>query len=83
MSEFIMNHSLPHDTTVQEGQKTVKYNLFAISNHFGGLGGGHYTAYCRKEGGRWYEFDDSSAREVSVDRLVSSSSYVLFYSRNE
>jgi len=23
------------------------YDLYAISNHYGGLGGGHYTAYCK------------------------------------
>lgn len=23
------------------------YELYAISNHYGGLGGGHYTAYCK------------------------------------
>ena len=23
------------------------YDLFAVSNHFGGLGGGHYTAYAQ------------------------------------
>lgn len=23
------------------------YDLIAVSNHFGGLGGGHYTAYAR------------------------------------
>lgn len=81
MSEYILNHSLPNED--QPGKGPVKYSLFAISNHFGGLGGGHYTAYARKEGSRWYEFDDGSAREASEDRLVSSSSYVLFYRRNE
>jgi len=23
------------------------YDLYAVSNHFGGLGGGHYTAYAK------------------------------------
>lgn len=23
------------------------YDLFAVSNHYGSLGGGHYTAYAR------------------------------------
>lgn len=34
------------------------YELYAISNHYGGLGGGHYTAFA-KNNGQWYEFDDS------------------------
>lgn len=27
--------------------KRVIYDLYAVSNHFGGLGGGHYTAYAK------------------------------------
>jgi len=26
------------------------YELYAISNHYGGLGGGHYTAYAKNNG---------------------------------
>ena len=26
------------------------YDLYAVSNHFGGLGGGHYTAFVRLPG---------------------------------
>lgn len=29
------------------------YELYAVSNHYGGLGGGHYTAYA-KNGGKWH-----------------------------
>jgi ubiquitin carboxyl-terminal hydrolase 4/11/15 len=32
----------------------------AVDNHFGGLGGGHYTATCKNfEDGKWYNYDDS------------------------
>jgi ubiquitin carboxyl-terminal hydrolase 4/11/15 len=57
------------------------YDLYAVSNHFGGLGGGHYTAYAKNsENGRWYNFDDSSVREVgNVGSVVSPAAYVLFY----
>jgi len=27
--------------------KDYKYDLFAVSNHYGSLGGGHYTAYAK------------------------------------
>ncbi|CAG8507206.1 27736_t:CDS:2 [Gigaspora margarita] len=38
------------------------YDLYAISNHYGGLNGGHYTA-CVRNGYRneWHNFDDSRA----------------------
>lgn len=29
------------------------YELYAVSNHYGGLGGGHYTAYA-KNNGKWF-----------------------------
>ena len=58
------------------------YDLFAVSNHMGGLGGGHYTAYVRNRvAGGWYLHDDSRVSEVSEDEIVSSSAYVLFYRR--
>lgn len=42
------------------------YDLFAISNHFGSTGGGHYTAFCMNPiSGEWYDFDDSSVTKLS------------------
>ena len=43
------------------------YTLCAVVNHFGGAGGGHYTAHARCESnGKWYEFDDSHVTEVRI-----------------
>lgn len=59
------------------------YDLYAVDNHFGGLGGGHYTAFAKSPAdGKWYEFDDSSVRPVANPETVkSSSAYLLFYRR--
>ena len=38
------------------------YDLYAVSNHFGGMGGGHYNAYCKMPDGKWWCFDDSHVR---------------------
>lgn len=59
------------------------YDLFAVSEHSGGLGGGHYTATARNWlNGRWYDFNDSWVREARSGRdAVSPSAYVLFYRR--
>jgi ubiquitin carboxyl-terminal hydrolase 4/11/15 len=58
------------------------YDLYAVSNHYGGLGGGHYTAYCQMpDDGKWYTFDDSSVTEVNNSSVKSSAAYVLFYRR--
>ena len=58
-----------------------KYDLFAVSQHFGGTGGGHYTAVCKNFDGRWYSYNDSSCSSSSPGNVVTSAAYVLFYRR--
>jgi len=67
---------------VNPADANAVYDLYAISNHMGSMGGGHYTAYCRNlVDGKWYLHDDSSIRETSVQHIKSPSAYVLFYVR--
>lgn len=63
-----------------------KYRLYAVSEHMGGMGGGHYIAHARvttstKDGGEWYCFDDSSCSPASKEAAHSPLAYVLFYQR--
>lgn len=68
--------------TLGEQEVPPVYDLFAVSNHMGGMGGGHYTAYAKNFiTGRWYNFDDSSASPVDPARVISPNAYVLFYRR--
>jgi len=61
---------------------TSVYDLFAVSNHMGGLGGGHYTAFAKnKYKDQWYFFNDSSVGKASVSSIQTSAAYVLFYRR--
>ena len=60
-----------------------KYDLFAVSQHFGGMGGGHYTAVCKNIDGEWYEYDDNWCRKASKEEICSSAAYVLFYRRKD
>eukprot|EP00980_Cylindrotheca_fusiformis_P022862 scaffold9857_cov127-Cylindrotheca_fusiformis.AAC.8 len=66
----------------------AEYDLFAVINHYGRLGFGHYTACARN----WDEneisknfslFDDSSVHDVGDDPsvVVTPAAYVLFYRR--
>eukprot|EP00891_Asterochloris_glomerata_P002915 jgi/Astpho2/2915/e_gw1.00050.93.1_t len=58
------------------------YDLYAVSNHFGGLGGGHYNAFAKQPGSdQWYCFDDSSVRQISEEQVCKASAYVFFYRR--
>jgi len=43
-----------------EGSDPLVYDLFAVDEHMGGLGGGHYRAYAKSfEDNQWYHFDDT------------------------
>jgi len=73
MSDFIRG-------PMKEGQ----YDLIAVANHYGGLGGGHYTAYAKnRETTNWHYFDDSNVSQASEENVVSKAAYVLFYLRKD
>ncbi|XP_039760021.1 ubiquitin carboxyl-terminal hydrolase 8 [Pararge aegeria] len=57
------------------------YNLYAVSNHYGSMEGGHYTAYCKSSVyGKWYKYDDHLVTEIPTSEVRSSAAYILFYS---
>ena len=57
----------------------AKYDLFAVSQHYGSMSGGHYTAVCRNENS-WFKFDDESVYKET--EVVTNSAYLLFYKRH-
>lgn len=63
----------------------IYYDLYAVSNHFGSLHGGHYTAYGYNSlVNKWYEFNDSSVSNVSdISDITSPGAYLLFYRKRE
>ena len=56
------------------------YDLFAVSQHYGSTGFGHYTAVCKNHG-KWFSYNDSSCSETNESDAQSSAAYVLFYRR--
>ncbi|XP_045153549.1 ubiquitin carboxyl-terminal hydrolase 4 isoform X2 [Echinops telfairi] len=74
MSEFVCDRSA----------RPYVYDLIAVSNHYGAMGVGHYTAYAKnKLNGKWYYFDDSNVSLASEDQIVTKAAYVLFYQRRD
>ncbi|KAF9346302.1 ubiquitin carboxyl-terminal hydrolase, partial [Mortierella sp. AD094] len=57
------------------------YDLFGVTNHIGGLDGGHYTAHVKNERlGTWHLFDDSVVSPIlDEEKIKTSSAYLLFY----
>jgi ubiquitin carboxyl-terminal hydrolase 4/11/15 len=66
-----------------EEEKPI-YDCYAVSNHYGGLGGGHYTAYALNNDGVWCHYDDSRVTShVDAKEVVSDAAYVLYYRRRD
>ena len=58
-----------------------KYDLFAVCQHNGSIGHGHYTAVCKNIDGNWYSYNDSSVSLSSGSSTISKDAYILFYRR--
>lgn len=66
-----------------EGKEPI-YDCYAVSNHYGGLGGGHYTAYILSDDGTWSHYDDSRvSTNISTSEVLSEAAYVLYYRRKD
>lgn len=66
-------------------EEETKYTLYGISQHSGGLNGGHYTADVKNiEGdGKWYSCSDSWVKKTYSPTTSGASPIVLFYVRND
>ena len=60
--------------------ETEKYKLYAVVEHHGGMGFGHYTAHAMVNN-KWYFFNDSSVSEASPKEAKTAAGYVLFYKK--
>ncbi|KAN0132816.1 hypothetical protein V8E53_009487 [Lactarius tabidus] len=57
-----------------------RYDLYAVTNHFGSLSSGHYTAFIASRGG-WLYCDDSRVTPANAKDVVGKPAYVLYYKR--
>ena len=58
------------------------YCLYAVLVHQGqSCASGHYYSYVKAANGMWYEMDDSSVRQVSLNTVLAQPAYILFYQR--
>lgn len=86
LSDYFMHwkEQQQHKQGASGMQQKPIYDLYAVSNHYGGLGGGHYTAYCLNENGIWCHYDDSRiTSHVDPKEVVSDAAYVLYYRRKD
>ena len=78
--DFPINNLNMGDYMIGPDKDHSKYNLFAVSQHYGSTAFGHYTAVC-KNSNKWYSYNDSSVHPCSENDARSSAAYVLFYRR--
>ncbi|KAJ9583913.1 hypothetical protein L9F63_021745, partial [Diploptera punctata] len=68
MSDYVINKSEPE----------ALYDLIGVCNHYGGMAGGHYTAFCINQNDqRWHLFDDNTVNPISEQSVISNAAYVL------
>ncbi|TIB18685.1 hypothetical protein E3P92_00428 [Wallemia ichthyophaga] len=78
--EIRLNGGNPADVGIENSEEDAVYDLYAIDNHYGGLGGGHYTSYARNHDSKeFYHFDDSFVSKVDKDSVKTRAAYLLFY----
>lgn len=59
--------------------KDTLYELFGLTVHIGSLSQGHYIAYTKRTGGKWYMFNDESYEQVKESDVLNQEAYLLFY----
>ncbi|KAI9679602.1 MAG: CSN-associated deubiquitinating enzyme Ubp12 [Trizodia sp. TS-e1964] len=78
----IQGLDLTERVAMKEDGKEYIYDLFAVDNHYGGLGGGHYTAFAHNfVDSKWREYNDSSVQLRDPEDVVTAAAYLLFYRR--
>ncbi|CAI2385586.1 unnamed protein product [Moneuplotes crassus] len=63
--------------TSEEGAQN--YSLISVICHYGSIGFGHYTAYCKRQG-TWKYYDDASVDERDQNYL-NGDAYILLYQK--
>ncbi|KAL3900638.1 MAG: hypothetical protein SGCHY_001201 [Lobulomycetales sp.] len=75
--EFPLNN-LDMTNYHNDGSGRGKYDLYAVTNQYGGLNSGHYTSLVKNPYKQtWLNFDDS--RISGTDKVTSEAAYILFY----
>ena len=74
----------PYVIDAQDSGNNCIYDLYAVSNHFGSLHGGHYTAFAKNPlYQKWFNFDDTDVDRATESDVVTKAAYVLFYRKRD
>jgi ubiquitin C-terminal hydrolase len=74
----------------EEPKDSQHYSLYAVVEHSGGIGSGHYICYVKQlilkkdgsfERNKWFRISDSNTKEVSEKEVLNAEAYILFYEK--
>lgn len=69
-----------HSIGFEDIEEPLVYDLYAVDEHLGGLGGGHYRAYAHNHATKkWYHFDDSYVTPAQPESAVVSTNVKIIY----
>jgi len=62
-------------------KESYVYDLYGICNHHGDENFGHYTSTVKTSNSKWYNFNDTNVKEVSIhtSEIIGNTPYCLFY----
>ena len=59
----------------------TNYELIAVCNHAGNVGGGHYYAFCRDDKKKWRCYNDTSVVDIDPKNVSTPNAYCIFYKK--
>ncbi|CAF3480077.1 unnamed protein product [Rotaria socialis] len=84
--EYDLDNLDLNEYVVQSHRDTsIRYNLIAVSNHWGSLIGGHFVTYAKLPRNQdWYKYNDDRVHKIDKNMHVNNSSaYILIYKQEE
>ena len=81
----LKNFDLSAYVTNPKKGRTIPYDLVAVSNHWGSLSGGHYTAYGKiAQTNDWYDYNDKRVEQVDISQVKKNQdAYILIYQQQQ
>lgn len=65
-----------HRNPFGETKLEKEYMTVSVIEHWGSVHGGHYHMHNRQKD-KWYNYDDSTVRQVTPDQVVNDDSYIM------
>lgn len=65
-----------------DNKESSIYHLRAVLIHEGySIHSGHYYSYVKMPDEKWYCFNDSKVKQVSINEVLNLKPYILFYEK--